>query len=335
MLNTRNGRARPLTSLPLIALVFLALAFMLVALTGCKSKSGGSTSSSTGPITVTDDNGKSVTLKAPAKRIVSLAPANTEIAFALGAGDKMVGGTTYDDYPAAAKSLPKIGDFNNPNVEKVVNQAPDLVLAAGGIQAILRAKFEKLGIPVFVVDPQTLDQTMTDLTKLGRLMGVSDKADKVVTSMKATIKSVQDKIAAYFARSDVSPEQAKTVKFRPTVFFEVYPKPLMTAGRDTFVNDLITLAGGANIGAAAGPGYPTFSSEVLFEKNPDFYIAPIGSMSDPGQISARPGYNELKAVKDGHVYTIEDDLVVRPGPRLAQGLVEIAKMIHPEAFTNQ
>ena len=328
MLNTRNGRARPL-----ITLLFLALALMLAALTGCGSKTSSSTSPSTSPITVTDDSGKSVTLKAPAKRIVSLAPANTEIAFALGAGDKMVGGTTYDDYPAAAKSLPKIGDFNNPNVEKVVDQAPDLVLASGGIQAVLRNKFEKLGIPVFVVDPQTLDQVMADLTKLGRLMGASDKAAEVVASMKATIKSVQDKIALYFARSDIPPEQAKTVKFKPTVFFEVYPKPLMTAGNNTFINDLITLAGGVNIGATAGPGYPTFSSEVLFEKNPDVYIAPLGNGASPAQISARPGYKALKAVKEGHVYTIEDNLVVRPGPRLAQGLVEIAKMIHPEAFT--
>ena len=128
-------------------------------------------SASSGPITVTDGSGATVTLQQPATRIVSLAPANTEIAYAIGAGDKMVAGTSYDDYPEAAKSLPKIGDFANPNVEKIASFQPDLVLAAGGIQDELRSKLEKLGMQVYVVDPKTYDGVMTDITNLGRLTG--------------------------------------------------------------------------------------------------------------------------------------------------------------------
>ncbi len=119
---------------------------------------------------------------------------------------------------------------------------------------------------------------------------------------------------------------------KPTVFVEIYSKPLMTAGRGTFIDNLVTLAGGTNIGDAAGGGYPSFSEEVLLKDNPDVYIATTGSMASPGQIAKRSGYSALKAVKDGRVYVIDDNLLVRPGPRLVDGLEQLAQMIHPEVF---
>ncbi|MGO8684827.1 MAG: ABC transporter substrate-binding protein [Thermoleophilia bacterium] len=327
MHSLRPGRlAAVLTTL--LAVVALAV------LAGCGSSSTAASSSaspaasstssaaaaSAGPITVTDDSGHQVTLPAPATRVVSLAPANTEMAYAIGGGSEMVAGTSYDDYPAAALKLPKIGDFASPSVEKIVAFKPSLVLATGGIQAGLRSQIEKLGIAVFVVNPQTLAQTMSDLQKMGELMGVRAQANTVIASMQTAITAVSQKVAGLP---------------KPTVFFEVYPQPLMTAGKDTFINDLITLAGGINVGAAAGSGYPNFSTEVLFKDNPDFYIAPIGSQANPGQISARPGYSQLKAVKEKHVIVIPDDIVVRPGPRLVQGLEQIAKLLHPGAFATQ
>jgi iron complex transport system substrate-binding protein len=109
----------------------------------------------------------------------------------------------------------------------------------------------------------------------------------------------------------------------------------MTAGSETFIDDMIALAGGMNLGATAGPGFPTYSTEVLFEEDPGVYIADSGSMSKPGDISKRAGFDVLTAVKDGHVYVIEDSLIARPGPRLAQGLQELVKMIHPEAAAAQ
>jgi iron complex transport system substrate-binding protein len=308
-------RIRRLTAAILLA---AAIALGTAALSACGSSAAGSASASpsAGPISVTDDTGAAVTLPQPAQKVVSIAPADTEIAYAIGGGSKMVGGTSYEDYPAAARSLPKVGDFSNPSIEKIVSLEPDLVLAAGGIQAGLRSKLEKLGMQVFVVDPTTYDGVMTDITRLGRLMGVEADAAKVVAGMT----TAKDKVQARVASLD-----------RPATFIEVYSKPLMTAGKGTFIDDLVTLAGGSNIGAAAGSGFPNFSSEVLVKDDPAVYVAMAGSQSTPGAIAKRPGYSGLAAVKDGKVFVIEDNLIARPGPRLAQGLEQLAAMIHPEA----
>jgi iron complex transport system substrate-binding protein len=251
---------------------------------------------------------------------VSLAPANTEIVYAIGAGDKMVAGTSYDDYPEEAKSLPKIGDFNNPNIEKTASYSPDLVLAAGGIQAKLQSKLEDLGMKVYVVDPKSYDDVINTAENIGKLAGVEDGAATVAAEMTAAKEEVQAKVAG------LAPA---------TTFLEIYSKPLMTAGGNTFIDDMITLAGGENIGAQAGEGFPTFSTEVLVKDDPQVYIADSGSMSDPGDISKRAGFKDLTAVKGGTVYVIDDNLIARPGPRLAEGLRQLAEMIHPEASTTE
>jgi iron complex transport system substrate-binding protein len=314
---------RRLAATTVTVLTLAALAAAVLAGCGSSSSSSSSTSpaasasSAAGPITVTDGSGASVTLKQPATRIVSLAPANTEIAFAVGAGSKMVAGTSYDDYPAAAKSLPKIGDFSNPSVEKIASFNPDLVLAAGGIQASLRSKLENLGMTVYVVDPKTYDEVMTEIADVGKLAGTEAQAQTVVDTMQ----KAKDDVAAKVASSST----------KPSTFLEIYSKPLMTAGTGTFISDMIGLAGGTNLGDSAGAGYPNFSTEVLFKDNPDVYIADSGSMAKPGDIAKRPGFSDLDAVKAGHVYVIEDSIIARPGPRLAQGLQALATMIHPEA----
>jgi iron complex transport system substrate-binding protein len=306
-------------------LLVAGLALGLTALSACGSGDDTAASSSpsaaaAGPITVTDDSGVEVTLDAPAEAIVSLAPANTEIAFAIGAGGKMVAGTSYDDYPEEAKALPKIGDFANPNVEKIASYSPDLVLAAGGIQADLRSKLEDLGMTVYVVDPKTYGEVIATIENIGKLAGMDAGAAAVTDEMTAAQTEVQTKV------SGLSPA---------TTFLEIYSKPLMTAGSDTFIDDMITIAGGENIGAAAGSGFPNFSTEVLVKTDPAVYIADSGSMSEPGQIEKRAGFAELTAVKDGKVYVIEDSLIARPGPRLAEGLRQLAAMIHPEADSAQ
>ncbi len=293
-------------------------------LVGCGSDGDSaadpSPSSSAGPLTVTDDAGEEVTLEQPAARVVSLAPANTEIAFAIGAGDKLVGGTSYDDYPEEAKALPKIGDFANPSVEKIVALQPDLVLAAGGIQAGLRSKLEKLGMQVYVADPTTYDGVVVTITELGLIMGVTDEAAVVTEAMET-------------AAADVAAKAGSLDK--SVTFIEIYSKPLMTAGSGSYIDDLVILAGGINLGASAGPGFPTYSSEVLIEEDPAVYIAVSGAQSSPGDIAKRPGHGQMSAVEDGRVYVIDDDLITRPGPRLALGLQELAAMIHPEAYQGQ
>ena len=303
-------------------IILAAIALAAVGLTACgsstSSSSSPSASTAAGPIAVTDSAGNTVTLQQPATRIVSLAPANTEIAYAVGAGSKMVAGTTYDDYPAAAKSLPKAGDFSNPSVEKIASFNPDLVLITGGVQAPLRAKLVKLGMNVYVIDPTTYAGVMTDIANVGKLAGTSTQAQKVVASMKQAQADVQAKAGSLATKS---------------TFIEIYSKPLMTAGTGTFISDMVGMAGGTNLGDSAGAGFPNFSSEVLLKDDPAVYIADSGSMSKPGDLSTRPGFSSLTAVKDGHVYVIEDSLIARPGPRLALGLEQLAKMIHPEAYT--
>ena len=300
-------------------ILLAALVLGAAALSACGS-AGDTTSAaspSAGPITVTDDTGATVTLAAPATRIVSLAPANTEIAYAIGAGDKMVAGTSYDDYPAEAKSLPKVGDFANPSVEKIASYQPDLVLAAAGVQDKLRTKLEKLGMKVYVVDPRTYGGVITSIENVGKLAGAVDGAAQVADKMTA-------------AQADVQAAVGDAAK--QTTFVEIYGKPLMTAGTDTFISDMIGIAGGDNIGDQAGSGFPNFSTEVLAKDDPAVYIADSGSMSKPGDIKTRAGFGDLTAVKDGHVYVIDDNLIARPGPRLAEGLLKLAQMIHPEAY---
>jgi iron complex transport system substrate-binding protein len=322
MSTTRIGR------LTAALLLSVTLAVGVIALNACGSGSTGSTASSSpsaaasaaGPITVTDDSGTQVTLDQAATRIVSLAPANTEIAYAIGAGDKMVAGTSYDDYPEEAKALPKIGDFANPNIEKIASYSPDLVLAAGGIQDKLRSKLEALGMKVYVVDPKTYDGTIATIENVGKLAGTEAAATAVAGKMTAAEKQVQAKVSGLTPAS---------------TFLEIYSKPLMTAGSGTFIDDMITIAGGENIGAQAGAGFPNFSTEVLVKDDPQVYIADSGSMSAPGDIKTRAGFADLTAVKDGHVYVIEDSIIARPGPRLAEGLVKLAGMIHPEAAAAQ
>ena len=301
----------------------LAVVALAVVLTACGSSTptgaASASAAAAGPVTVTDDSGHQVTLSKPAARVVSLAPSNTEMAYAIGAGGKLVAGTSYDDYPAAAKKLPKIGDFANPSVEKIVSFQPDLVLAAGGIQATLRSKLENLGVRVFVVNPTTFDGVFADLTALGKLMGTSGQADPLVAQMKQRAATIEAKVAGLS---------------KPTVFVEIYSKPLMTAGTGTYIDNMVTLAGGRNIGDAAGANFPAFSEEVLFKDDPAVYIATTGSMASPGQIAARSGYHALQAVKNHRVYVLDQNLLDRPGPRLIDGLAQLAAAIHPEAFAS-
>lgn len=318
-----SPRSRLFAAAVLVAALLLCTLGAAV-LVGCGSDSDSaadpSPSSSAGPLTVTDDAGGEVTLEQPAARVVSLAPANTEIAFAIGAGDKLVGGTSYDDYPEEAKALPKIGDFANPSVEKIVALQPDLVLAAGGIQAGLRSKLEKLGMEVYVVDPTAYEGVIDTITEMGQLMGVTDEAAEVTEAMETAAADVAAKVGSL----------GKNV-----TFIEIYSKPLMTAGSGSYVDDLVALAGGMNLGASAGAGFPTYSNEVLIEEDPAVYVAVSGAQSSPGDIAKRPGHGQMSAVENDRVYVIDDNLITRPGPRLALGLQELAAMIHPEAYQGQ
>ncbi len=296
----------------------LVLVAALLAAVGCGTNQKATTpSASPARIAVTDDAGRAFTLQKPATRIVSLAPAQTEMVYAVGAGDRVVGVSDFCDYPQDAKDVDKVGDFANPNVEKIISLKPDLVLAASGVQSDAAARLDELNVPVVVLDPATLDGVFEDLEKLGLLVGEQAKAKALVDSLHAVAKDVETRISG---------------RQRLKVFFEIYSKPLMTAGKGTLIEDLVRRAGGANIGSSAGVGYPEFSQEVLITEDPDVYIAVAGAQAEPGDIAKRPAYNQLTAVKEGRVFVIEDNLVVRSGPRALQGLRQIAAFLHPDAF---
>lgn len=259
--------------------------------------------------------GREVEIKETPKKIISLTPAVTEILFELGLDERIIGVTEYCNYPEAALKKPKMGDFVNPNIELIVDAEPHIVFVAAGVQMELIERLEQLGITVFCLDAESIDQVIKNIQITGEIMGVPEVAQKITSEMQAKVEAVVLRVK----------DQEK-----PLVFFEVWDEPLMSAGPGTFINNLIELAGGQNLAADTDTRYPQLSMEILFERDPDVYIA--NDFHKQSDIIARPGYENLTAVKTGRVYTIDDDLVTLPGPRIVHGLEEMARIIHPELF---
>jgi iron complex transport system substrate-binding protein len=267
------------------------------------------------PVTITDDAGREVTIESEPRRIVSLAPANTEIVAALGLIDRLVGVTSFDDYPPEVASIDVIGDFASPNLEAVAAAEPDLVLATAGVQADVISQLEDLGAVVVAVDPADLESLFGSIAMVGQVTGTAGEADTIVSSMRSQLDEIT------VAIGDATPVP---------VFLEIAQDPLFTAGPGTLLDDLITAAGGANI--VTQEGYVAFSVEQLVAEDPAVYMATLGSMSDPDDLASRPGYADIDAVRTGRVYVLEDNLVSRPGPRIIEGVRLIAEALHPEAF---
>ncbi|WP_066638482.1 ABC transporter substrate-binding protein [Desulfolucanica intricata] len=269
------------------------------------------------PITLTDRLGRQVTIEKQPQRIISIAPVNTEILFAVGLGDKVVGVTDHCDYPREATEKKHIGSFSEPNIELILNLQPDLVLASSGVQDEYVKTLENLGVTVFTVGPKSIDDTLKTIELVGQITGQNEAAHKITADMRRKLQSVTDKV-----------KNAKKIE----VFWEVWNEPLMTVGPNTFVNSLIELAGGVNIAADAAKDYPEYSLEVLIERNPKVYLAGAHPGIDINKIKERKGYEKISAVKNNRIYLLDSNLVSRPGPRIVDGLEEIAKAIHPELF---
>lgn len=262
------------------------------------------------PFEITDDMGRKVSIGARPEKIVSLAPANTEILFAIGAGDRVLGVTSYDDYPAEVKNLEVVGDFTGPNIEKVASLAPDLVLATSGVQADAIKKLEDLGATVVVVDPTSIQGILDDITKIGEIVDAREEAIRLTGSMQERIAAVKTKAA--------------TLKDKKlTAFIEIGQNPLYTAGPDTTLNELITLAGGENV--VTESGFVAYSAEKVLAAQPAIYFVSSGMGATPEAIAKRPGHNQLNAVKNGNVVVLEENLVSRPGPRIVEGLEQVLK----------
>ncbi len=301
-----------------------AAALALTALAGCTSTAPGAGTATPAtqapaatkyPFATTDDAGRSVTINASPKRIVSLAPANTEIVYALGAFDRLVGVTTYDDYPTKVSEVAKMGDFTTPNLEAIAAAKPDLILVTGGVQADVIGKLEGLGAAVLVVDPKDLAGVKRAVVLVADALDLHDKGRDVTSDMDAKIDAVKKAVAG-----------TEPV----TCFVEIGWNPLFTVGKGTLLDDLVTVAGGKNV--VAQDGYVGYSVEQLLKDQPRVYLGTSSSLTDAATVDQRPGYKRLAPVISGRVVVLDDNLVSRPGPRIVDGLTAIARALHPDKF---
>ena len=276
------------------------------------------------PYTFTDDSGRQVVIRALPQRIVSAAPSTTEILFALGLGDRVVGVTTFCDYPEEAKSKPKIGGLR-PSLETIVAQQPDLVLGVRGTPLDAVAALAGQQIPVAILNPSDFPGVLANVRAVGRMTGTVGAAERVATEMQR--------------RWDAVAEKARGATARPRVLYEIDatdPAAVSAAGPGTFIDAMITAAGGVNVLAALTPGqaYPKVSAEAVLQANPSLILlgdAPFGQSE--ATVAQRPGWGAVEAVQRGAVVGIADpDVTSRPGPRLVDGLDLVAQAIHPELF---
>lgn len=279
---------------------------------------------SVGTLVFTDGLGREVTLEEPARRIVSLAPSNTEILFAIGAGDQVVGRDEFADYPEEAKSIESVGgSMGEYSTEAIVALKPDLVLAAEINPPELVKQLEDLGLTVYYLkNPLTLEEMYGNLVLVGQLTG-HDVSD-LVNSLRDRVAAVDEKVA--------------TITEKPVVFYEIDAtdanKPY-TYGPGTFGDLLITRAGGVNLATAAGitDPYPQVSLEQIVATNPNAIVLGDSMWGITAEsVKARSGWDVLDAVKNDQVFPFDDNLVSRPGPRLVDGLEQLAKLLHPDLF---
>ncbi|RME87579.1 MAG: cobalamin-binding protein [Anaerolineae bacterium] len=267
---------------------------------------------------------RQVTLAAPAQRVVSLAPSNTEILFAIGAGEQVVGRDEFSDYPEAAQAVQSVGgSWGEFDLETIVALKPDLVLAGGINSPELIASLEDLGLTVyFLPNPTTLEEMYANLETVALLTGHEQEAADLIESLKARVQAVDEKIA--------------TVEERPTVFYELDstdPAKPYTAGPGTFVDALIQRAGGQNIASELEGQWVQISLEQLVVLDPQLIILGDSLFGVTVEsVKERPGWEALQAVQNDRIYPFDDNLVSRPGPRLVDGLEALAALLHPELF---
>jgi iron complex transport system substrate-binding protein len=275
-------------------------------------------------LTLTDGLGRTVTLASPAQRVVSLAASNTEILFALGAGDKVVGRDEFSDYPPEAKSIQSVGgSMGEYSLEAITALQPDLVLAAEINSPELVKSLEDLGLTVYYLpNPNSFEGLYTNLETVATLTGRD--ATKLTDSLKVRVSAVNEKIMP--------------LSYAPVVFYEIDatdPSKPYTAGAASFIHWLINDAGGINFTEAAGIAdpYPQVGLEQILVTQPDFIILGDSMWGvTPEMVAARPGWDALTAVTEGRVFIFDDNLLSRPGPRMVDGLEALAKLLHPEIF---
>jgi iron complex transport system substrate-binding protein len=269
-------------------------------------------------ITVVDDNHTTLTLTAPPRRIISLAPSVTEILFALGLGDRVVGVSSYSNYPKQATHLPIIIDFEAPSIEKIVALRPDLIVSANIVPTAAVNKLRALHLSVLQTNPLNLAGILSDIQLVGKVAGIPATAASLVAGLQKRINAVEAKV--------------RLAKTHPTVYYEL-DTTFYTVGHGSFVDSLITMAGGTNVAGTIMTPYPQLSGEKLLVANPQYILLGDASYGvTAAKVAARPGWQAVAAVQQHHVIAFNDDLASRPGPRIVDGLGQMAKILHPELF---
>ncbi|MDD2777487.1 MAG: ABC transporter substrate-binding protein [Methanocellales archaeon] len=275
------------------------------------------------PLIITDDLGREVTIPKELNRIVSLSPSNTEILFSLGLGDKVVGVTSYCNYPPEAQERLEIGGFVTVNIEKVVALRPDLVLADSRLQKAVVEELEKLDLSVVALRSDDMDEILEDIELIGKITGREGASQELTANMRKRIKAITDNT------KDLNEDQL------PHVLFIHQLDPLSVSGPGSLAHILIQLAGGLNIAADVEAKSVVYNLELLIERDPDVIIfnKNMGTIEiTVNDLKGQPGWNVISAVKNDRVYGIDGDVVSRKGPRIVDGLEEMARCIHPELF---
>jgi iron complex transport system substrate-binding protein len=295
-----------------------ALVLICLALIGA-CKSGRTVSQpSTAAREITDDAGRRVALPARVDRVISLAPNLTEIVFAVGGGDRLVGNTTYCDYPPEAKAVAKVGDSLQPSLERIIALRPQVVLISTASQLeVFTRQLQNQNIAVFVTDPHDLDGIFRTIEQVGNILGQTEQASLLLKQLRERTNAVQQAV-----------QQAKPV----SVFYQVSGEPLYTIGKDAYLTDLIRRAGGVSVTADVPGAWPKYSSESALAARPQAIILPTGGSMGAANSSVTEALSNSPAALTGRVYKINDDYLARPGPRLVDGLEAMARALHPEAF---
>lgn len=266
-------------------------------------------------ITVVDDAGQTVTLAQPARRVVSLAPHVTEMIYAAGGGERIVGTVSYSDYPPQARDIPRVGDNKALDLERIAALKPDLIVVwRHGNAQKQTDRLRALGMPVFYSEPRRLETIPENLEKLGTLMGTEPVARRAASDFRQQVDTLR---RTYAGRPPV------------TVFYQVWQQPLMTLNGQHLVSDLLTLCGGRNLFATEAPLVPTVSVEAVIAGNPEVMLTAAMGATRPDKpladFSIWEKWKQVTAVARNNLFTIDGDLVNRAGPRVVQGAAEICK----------
>jgi iron complex transport system substrate-binding protein len=285
--------------------IFIIISFLLIA---CKSESPPN-QTVVPTREMTDDLGKTVKLPQKIERAVSLAPNLTEIVFAVGAGDRLVGVTTFCNYPEETAKIQKIGDTMKPNIENIIALKPQIVFVSTASQLeTFTQTLEAQNITVFVTNPTNLEGIYQSIKKIGEVFGTKDKADEIVVGLKKRVTEV---------------ETESKITAKPKVFVQI-DKSLYTIGKDSFITDLIAKAGGISATADLATAYPKLSNETALALNPDVIIlSESADNNEPNEV-----FKNSKAVKNGKVFKINADILSRPAPRIVNALEQIAEFLH-------